>query len=595
VDTAGPYKISGQLGAGGMGVVYRAEDTRLGRQVALKFLSPVLDGDGRASARLEREARTASSLNHPNICTIYEIGEHEGRRFIAMEYLEGAPLPEAIAGRPMDTARLLDLGIQIADALDAAHAAGIVHRDVKPANIFVTKRGYAKVLDFGIARVSQDAEAASATGHPDAATLVTTAPGTVTGTIAYMSPEQALSYSVDARTDVFSLGLVLYEMATGRQMFDGPTPAAVYDAILNRESPSACAINPALPAAFDEILCRALEKDPALRYQTASDLRADLQRLKRNVETQRLTRSALGQPAATVVSAPAATVPLQTAAAAATGVPASPSRGMQWTVSALGGLAVAAVAVMVVIPRHQSPPAPAAAPATPAPVPAAPAATANAPAATQSAATPVPAPAPEPAPVPASGSASPGSAPSDVRATPAERPRAAEKAAEKTTDEKAAAPAPAAAAPPAPDADATLPSVPRGSPELEAVRAKMQAKDFDGAASDLRGLIAASKGDRAPLDAYNVLVELEERRNERLALPATLDEMVKRYPSDQRVPGFLLRHAETAMQRTNRPGHVIFARELAKHVVDAYPKSPEAIGATALLNEINSGRRGGGG
>ena len=617
MDTAGPYRIFGQLGAGGMGVVYRAEDTRLGRQVALKFLSPVLDGDGRAAARLEREARTASSLNHPNICTIYEIGEHEGRRFIAMEFLEGTPLPEAIAGRPMEPARVLDLGIQIADALDAAHAAGIVHRDVKPANIFVTKRGYAKVLDFGIARLAADSPSGAALAGSEAATLLSTQPGTVTGTIAYMSPEQALSHPVDARTDVFSLGLVLYEMATGRQMFDGTTPAAVYDAILNREPPPATASNPALPPGFDEILDRALEKDPALRYQTASDLRADLQRLKRNVETQRLTRSALGQPAATVINAPApgsnpaadsAPSALQPPTLAAS-APVAASRGTHWALPALGGVAVAAVAMIVVTRLNQSPPAPAATPSTPP---------------TAGSVSP-----PAVAPTASASSALPQAA---SEATASERPREAAKAekaakpaaltpilATPTTPAVApsapmpSAPAPSAPAPPQPivqasvnpaaagppaSADVASPSnAGRGSPELDGVRAKMQAKDFDGAATELRGIIATHKGDRAPLEAYNALVDLEERRNEHPELNTTIDDLVSRFHSDPRVPAFLLRHAEGAMLKAKLQGHVLYARQLAKRVVDDYPASPESVGAKALLNQIDEGRgrRGGGG
>jgi serine/threonine protein kinase len=299
LETAGHYRILERVGSGGMGVVYKAEDTRLRRTVALKFLPASMTGDDRAVARLTREARTASSLNHPNICTIHDIGEADGRPFIAMEFLDGQPLNEAIGTRPLDTARVIDIAIQIADALDAAHAHGIVHRDIKPANIFITRRGHVKVLDFGIARPGPEPEAAG----EDAETLLVTQPGTVTGTLAYMSPEQALSKPVDARSDLFSLGLVLFEMATGRQGFDGNTPAAIYDAILNRQPPPAREMNPALPAALDAILSRALEKDPDLRYQTASDMRADLQRLKRNLET-----GAQVAPAATNASASPPTV-----------------------------------------------------------------------------------------------------------------------------------------------------------------------------------------------------------------------------------------------------------------------------------------------
>jgi serine/threonine protein kinase/tetratricopeptide (TPR) repeat protein len=591
------YRVLESLGAGGMGVVYKAEDTKLSRPVALKFLPPDRISDQETVRRFLREARAASALNHPNICTIYEVDEFEGAQFIAMELLEGQPLGTLIDGKPMSMNVLVDIAIQVADALDAAHARKIVHRDIKPANIFVTSRGQAKILDFGLAKpIGGDAEAQGLTADGTGGGL--TGSGMMLGTIAYMSPEQASGEELDQRTDLFSFGVVLYEMATGQRTFAGNTAAVVFNAILNREPRAPMELNPETPPELERVIAKALEKDRQLRYQTAADMRADLQRVKRERESgprpftsgaipvTTTTRSGSTWPSATDDTRVSKRVPNTAPAAAsprATSGPATFITSIPWPMAA--GLAAAvlviATAVAVYVRPHREP-----APAAPQPttqaadIQAAPPATPQATATVDAPPTQTSSPPAQVAPAPASP---PATASSAASAKPAASPRAAPAAASTSSSPAAAAKSAPAAEEPAPKPPAPDPSV----EDLRIARAKFDAALYEQAIADLKGIVSRDSSGASASTASLLIGKAYERQNRPDEAAAAYVELRTKFPSTASAVEGTFSLADL-VQRSKRGDRNQAARDLYTEIVTGSADSawaPRALARRAELEE----------
>ena len=607
-QTLGHYKILDQLGAGGMGVVYRAQDTHLGRQVALKVLpASSSTTDDETVERFRREARTASALNHPNICTIYGFDEHEGQLYLAMELLDGDPLDRRLSGRPLDLRNMLDIATQVADALDAAHAEGILHRDVKPANIFLTRRGQVKMLDFGLAKLSPEYRRRSS--HVDGknetrvAEHFTSKAGTTVGTIAYMSPEQARGDDVDPRTDLFSFGVVLYEMATGKQSFPGHTTAVVFDGILNRDPIPPSTINGMLPSELDRIISKALEKDRSLRYQTAADIGADLKRLRRD------SGSKQGVPTLSGVTSPAdaATVVMNSTqvAGARSGVgnpstitssdPSAVIRAAAKTPWFWGAgvavLAIAAVAAGVgafLANRGARPassdPSQAAAP------PSQPTVTA-----------PPPAGIPGPAnATPPQTAASAGATPSMV-ATPPVQPPAAGTQIAAGSGSAGAKPAPTdgatigGAKPPAKVGPASAVPTPvsrdsEAAQRLDVAKAKLANHLNDQALADLRQIIVEYPNTAPAAEAAFLAADVYEKTGQHDEAMAAFVEFEQRFAKDRRAAESKLRRAQILARRADEPSQ-LRARQLMGDVAREYSGTPHAQLALNLKLRLETERK----
>ena len=576
-QTLGQYKILDQLGAGGMGIVYRAQDTRLGRLVALKVLPQATAGDAEATERFRREARTASSLNHSNICTIYSFDEQDGQLFLAMELLEGGTLDTRLAGHPLPLPLLLDLGTQIADALENAHADGILHRDIKPANIFLTHRGQVKILDFGLAKLAPG-NGPNRQHDLQPTERFTSQVGTTVGTISYMSPEQARGEDLDPRTDLFSFGVVLYEMATGRPSFPGATTAVVFDGILNRQPAPPSALNAAIPAELDRIITKALEKERELRYQTAADLRADLQRLKRD--------SGLRPSAVALRSAElAATVVIPSPDSTAAVPRLAPSRWSRQT-KAIAGLIALVVAIALgafTLPRLAPPDD------------AETAAVEDASAAASSSGAP-------------SGSGAPGALGASAAAPATSAPTATTAAAA-----TAAAASIAPGAPTAPGArgastapatrgaskdGATSPALPSPATRnaealarerLDIARAKLNSNLFEPALADLRQIVIDFPGSAAAAEASFLSAEILEKLGRLEDAMAAHIEFHRRFAQDPRLAASQLRLAQLTLQ-SRQPNRENTARQLLGEIAAAHPKTPHSLAALQMKLKLEQGR-----
>ena len=597
-QTLGHYKILDHIGAGGMGVVYRAQDLKLGRQVALKVLPTGNTASEEAVERFRREARTASSLNHPNICTIYGFDEHDGQLYLAMELLDGEPLDRKLSGRPLDLKVMLDIATQVADALDAAHTEGILHRDIKPANIFLTRRGPVKVLDFGLAKLAPEYrrsgrrfDARQETSPPE---HFTSAAGTTVGTIAYMSPEQARGDEVDPRTDLFSFGVVLYEMATGRQSFPGHTTAVVFDGILNRDPVPPSAINGMLPAELDRIVSKSLDKDRGMRYQTAADLGADLKRLRRDSGSrQGMTAASSGTRIAdteTVVipsgvaakmGAPSSIGSAQTAAATQPSVslpPPDPSTVLRsaaktpwmWGV-AVGVVTIAAIAAgLGAYFGNRGVPAPADQTAPPSAV--------------------VPPPADPPPAAPEAAATSPQ--PAATTAPVAKSPAPAAPPAVSATQKLAAATNTSGAKPgakPAPLASAPLPTPvfsrdTQAAQLLDVAKAKLANNLNEQALADLRQIVVDFPGSRTAAEAAFLAGEIHEKSGRVDDAMAAYVEFESRFGADGRVADAKLRRAAILGRQQRQPKAQAMSLQLLNDVARDFPGTPQA--QLALQNKL---------